>query len=50
MFSLILGLEISMMYQCFIRGKEYTVFYGHVFLGTHFWNNLEKLYKYEIDR
>jgi len=48
MFSLILGLEIRMMYQCFIRGKEHIVFYWHVFLGMHFWNNLENLYKCDV--
>lgn len=48
MFPLILGSEINMRYQHFIRGKEYTAFYGHVFLGTHFWINLKKLYKCDI--
>lgn len=42
MLLLILGLEISIMYQRFIKGKEYTIIYVHVFFGTHFWNNLKK--------
>lgn len=42
MFLLILGLEIN-MYQHFIKGKEYTISYVHLFFGTHFWNNLKNL-------